>query len=173
MITATDLVTLFKPWADLYGHSKVLSAVVTGVHVGALTFGGGLAIAADRMTLRARRGGAEARARQLAELQSVHRPVLLGLVALFVSGVMMASADLATFLPSPVFWLKLGVVTLLLINGAVLQRTEALLLSGARGDGAVREDVRPLWDRLRLTAWCSLALWGTTLAVGIALSNVS
>jgi len=55
--------------------------------------------------------------------------VLVGLAALFVSGVLMAAADLDTFLPSPVFWLKLALATCLLINGAVLMRTDIVVLA--------------------------------------------
>jgi hypothetical protein len=123
----------------------------------------------DRMTLRALRSGPDDRRRQLMELHAIHRPVLMGLVALFLSGVMMATADLKTFLPSPVFWLKLSLVTLLLINGAVLMRTEASLRPGADA-GAPQTK---LWARLRATSWLSLALWAATLIAGITLSNIS
>lgn len=89
----------------------------------ALLFGGGLAVAADRSTVRVGRRGTADQATPLAELRAVHKPVLLALVALFASGVLLTAADLETFVSSPAFWVKLGLVTLLLLNGMVLKRT--------------------------------------------------
>ena len=40
---------------------------------------------------------------------------------------LLTAADLETFATSPVFWVKLGLVTLLLANGLVLERTESRL----------------------------------------------
>ena len=48
--------TLFAPWHSLYADSKTVASVVTGVHLVGLLFGGGLAVAADRSTLRALSG---------------------------------------------------------------------------------------------------------------------
>jgi hypothetical protein len=50
------------PWKHLYDDSKVLETVVVFVHVAALVIGGGIALAADRATLRAVRGDAATRA---------------------------------------------------------------------------------------------------------------
>jgi len=41
-----------------------------------------------------------------------------------VTGVLLAAADVETFLPSVIFWVKLGLVALLVINGGVLTLTE-------------------------------------------------
>ena len=49
------LVSLFQPWNDFYAHSKLAETIVTFLHVGGVLLGGGLAIAADRGTLRALR----------------------------------------------------------------------------------------------------------------------
>src|SRR5215218_8388271 len=109
-----SLVRLAAPWESLFGDSVFVATAVTAMHVLALLIGGGLAIAADRTTLRVLRHPVEDRAAQLAELHATHRPVLIALVLLFVSGVLLAAADLQTFLGSPVFWVKLGLVALLL-----------------------------------------------------------
>ena len=124
MTVVQSLAHLFAPWQSLYGDSKTVAAVVNAVHLTGLLFGGGLAVAADRTTLRALKGERTDRMRALAELGAVHRPVLLALGVLFVSGVALAGADVETFAASPIFWIKLGVVALLLLNGAVLARTE-------------------------------------------------
>jgi len=168
-----QLVAAVRPWQSAYSNSKVIPAVVTTVHLLALLFGGGLAVAADRATLRVGRRGAADQATQLAELRAVHRPVLMALVVLFASGVLLTAADLETFVESPVFWVKLGLVTLLLLNGLVLERTESRLrnLSARETVPAVR--VQGLWRRLRRSAVCSLALWSATLAAGTFLVNIS
>ena len=156
------------PWQSVYSDSKVLATGVVAVHLVALLFGGGLAVAADRATLRAIRTGAaaddEAR-RLLAELGAVHRPVLIALAVLFVSGVLLAAADVKTYALAPVFWLKLALVALLLANGVVLERAESGLRHSAGDAGR--------WRRLRAATWASLALWTATTVVGVALTNAA
>lgn len=163
------IIDAVAPWKDLYGNSPVVSTTVTTLHVVALLFGGGFALAADRSTLRALRGNGEDRQRQLAELHAVHRPVLIALTVLFVSGVALALADLETFLGSPTFWIKLSLVALLLANGAVLARSEARLL---RAD-APRDTTAPLWRRLRASTFASITLWTLTTIAGTALVGLS
>lgn len=169
MLIAQGLIDALAPWKDLYGNSAAVSTSVTTVHVVALLFGGGFALAADRSTLRALRGGGDDRHRQLGELHAVHRPVLIALTLLFISGVLLAAADLETFLGSPIFWIKLSLVALLLVNGAVLARTEARLL----GDGAPTDASAPLWRRLRTSTFASIALWTLTTIAGTALVGLS
>ena len=68
----------------------------------------------------------------------------------------MALADLENFLTNPVFWIKLSLVTLLLINGALLQRSESTLRRmGATGD----ETVPAKWKRVRTFSVVSITLW--------------
>jgi hypothetical protein len=130
-------------------------------------------VAADRATLRVGRRGTADHETQLAELRAVHRPVLIALVTLFASGVLLTAADLETFLSAPMFWVKLGLVTLLLANGIVLERTEARL-RGLSARAAVPNDrVAELWRRLRGSAMCSVALWTATLVAGALLVNVA
>ena len=169
------LARVLAPWQTLFSDSKVLSTAVVTVHIVALLFGGGLAVAADRVTLRAfraTRGGAVDRAadeqqRLLAELGAVHRPVLIGLALLFVSGVLLAAADVKTYALSWVFWLKIALVALLLVNGIVLERAEARLRRGT-SDGTTGA-----WTRLRTATWASLVLWTATTVVGVALTNAA
>ena len=168
-----QLVAALEPWTSIYSNSKVIPAVVTSVHLIALLFGGGLAIAADRATLRVGRRGAADEARQLAELRAVHKPVLVALVVLFASGVLLTAADLETFATSPVFWVKLGLVTLLLANGLVLERTESRLRGLSAREIVPTARVRSLWRRLRTSAVMSVVLWTTTLVAGTLLVNVS
>jgi hypothetical protein len=167
------LVAALQPWQSAYSNSKVIPAAVTSVHLVALLFGGGLAVAADRATLRVGRSGATDHATQLAELRAVHKPVLVALVVLFASGVLLAAADLETFITSPVFWAKLGLVTLLLVNGLVLERTESRLRSLSAREIVPTTRVNSLWRRLRKSAVLSVVLWTATLVAGTLLVNIS
>jgi len=168
-----QLVAALQPWQSAYSNSKVIPAMVTTVHLVALLFGGGLAVAADRATLRVGRRGATDHATQLAELRAVHKPVLVALVALFASGILLAAADLETFVSSPVFWVKLGLVALLLLNGFVLERTETRLRKLSAREIEPTARIQGLWRRLRRSAVCSLALWTATLVAGTFLVNIA
>ncbi|HEY4304904.1 MAG TPA: hypothetical protein VGM82_10580 [Gemmatimonadaceae bacterium] len=159
------------PWNDLFSHSKLISGGVLGIHIMALVIGGGLAIAADRMTLRVAAGNASARRGQLREVRDVHGVVLIGIVLLLVSGVLLALADVETFLPSPIFWIKLSLVALLVVNGALLTRAERKL--AARDDVALLNISEDAWARIRLFSICSVCLWIATAVVGIVLSNAA
>ena len=167
MEAIAKLVELLQPWQSLYADSTAVSTTVMAIHLTTLMIGGGLAIAADRMTLRALRRSETDRALALAEMRSVHRPILVALALLFVSGAALAAADLEVFLSSPVFWVKLGLLALLLVNGAVLVRTEARL----GGTPVLNADA--LWRRLGLTARLSLSLWLLTAVVGTVLTGVA
>jgi len=163
------LAQLCHPWESAYSHSKVIASAVLAVHLGALLFGGGLAVAADRMTLRSLRGGIAARVQQLDEIHAVHRPVLIALSFLFMSGVLLAAADLKTFAASPFFVVKLSCVALLTMNGVALTLSEGRLRREvAAGSAAPAERS---WSMLRATAWLSIALWTMTLCAGVILAN--
>ena len=155
--TLQAIVQAFDPWKHLYSDSIALSTSVTALHLLAMLFGGGLAIAADRTTLLLRGDNIEQRRQHLVDINALHRPVLIALAILFVSGVAMLASDLNTFFASPALWVKLGLVALLLINGVVLERTESALRHS--GDGEISSG---LWGRLRFNAISSLVLWSAT-----------
>lgn len=167
------LATFFDGWQALFSDSKVVSTSVTIVHVVALLFGGGLAIAADRATLRLLNEGAEYRSRHLTELRATHRPVLIALTASVASGIALATSDVKTFLPSPVFWLKLGLVFLLLVNGLVLERTEtALRREDSESTAKTTNQHSRFWNRLKMNAILSIALWTAIAIVGVTLTSI-
>jgi uncharacterized membrane protein len=166
-LTATEgssaLARLVEPWNALYSDSKVVSSAVVFLHLLPLLVAGGAALTADRATLRAARGSADDRARQLRELARVHAVVLGGLALSFVSGVLLFLSDVDEYLGSPVFWVKLGFVGLLLLNGFMMTRTEKALASGGNESA--------LWARLRTISVLSLILWTTTTLVGVVLMS--
>jgi hypothetical protein len=164
----------FAPWQSAYSDSKLLETTVTSVHIVATLVGGGIALAADRVTLLTLRNEDRLGRKALDDLHDTHRPVIIGLAALFLSGVALAAADVGTFAKSPVFLIKLLCVFLLCINGAFLARTEHCLRRRVLG-----EECHPLspastsrlWSRLRTASWLSIFLWITTVVVGCALLN--
>ena len=171
MLSIEQIAGWCEPWNRAFAHSKLISGSVTGAHIIALLFAGGLAIAADRLTLRAHSRDRAVRINQLREVEAVHASVLAGLGVLFISGVLLALSDVETFLPSPVFWIKLSLVTLLLINGGMLTRTErALGAATSAAEPSAGEEA--LWSRARTFARSSIALWTATAVAGIVLSNV-
>ena len=163
------------PWASLYAdHVAVQTAVVT-VHLGGMLLGGGIAVAADRQTLLAARAAraappddaTEARRRAIAVLRGAHRVVLAGLALSIASGLLLVAADVETYLTAPALWLKLGVLALLLANGAALVRAERR----AADADAARAAVDRAWRRLRGGAATSLTLWFTLVLLGVLLVN--
>jgi hypothetical protein len=171
MLTAPDLVDqlarLAHPWASLYGDSPTLQTTITFLHVAGIFLGGGFAIATDRETFIAMRAARlSGQIRHLAHLHTIHRPVLLGLVIALSSGFLLFAAEVDTFARSPVFWVKMVLLALLLGNGFLLARTETALRTGA-------PDSPALWARLRYISAASIALWLGLILAGTVLMNVA
>lgn len=165
------IATAAKPWAAFYSDSTAVSSTVTFFHLGGLLFAGGIAIASDRATFKALRGSDEDRGRLLADLANSHRWVLTGLAVIFTSGLLLALSDVKTFGPSPIYWTKMSLVALLLINGAVLQRTEQKLRAGLLTPATAPG--KKLWSRLRFAAATSMTLWTAIVLAGVILVESS
>ena len=153
---------LIESWVSLYANHAALRTGIEFMHIGGLVAGGGCAIAADLATITAVRDGPVARTTQLDLLNQTHVIVVLGLAALAVSGLLLFCADIQTFLYSRIFWLKMGLMVLLLVNGLLL----------LRGEGQVRRGAPHAWARLHYTAVASLVLWFLTTLAGAALPNI-
>jgi hypothetical protein len=171
MIATTVLQTIAtaaKPWASLYSDSRAVSSAVTFFHLGGLLFAGGLAVATDRATFRALRGTDADKTRLLADLHDAHAWVIGGLSVIFASGLLLALSDVKTFGPSPIYWTKMSLVALLLLNGVLLQRTEQKLRAGSlltQSGGPMQR----LWARLRFAATASMVLWTAIVLAGVIL----
>lgn len=160
------LVDLCKPWADYYSDSKGMETVVQFLHIGGLLLAGGLAIAADRGTYRTMRFASTDRQFHLKEVSAVHRWVLTGLAVVVISGIALFASDVDTFFGSWIFWTKMGLVVLLLINGWMMTRAEhALALDPSESS--------PHWKRMHRAAVTSLTLWFIITAFGVALVNLA
>ena len=160
---AAALAKFADPCAKIFSHSKAVSAGVLFLHLAPLVFAAGAAFTADRATLRAAKAGVADRARQLQEIAASHRIVLAGLALSFVSGILQFLSDVETFLGSVFFWIKLGLVGLLLLNGFFMTRTEKQL--AASGDSVA------LWARMRTIALLSAVLWLATTLAGVVLKE--
>jgi uncharacterized membrane protein len=159
----TTLRTLATDWGSVYSNHAVLRTAVTFAHVGGLVVAAGAAIVADRAILTAfKRDDAERRS-LLASVQSYHAMVLTGLLFVLASGVLLFAADVDTYLSSRLFWIKMGLSVLLMVNGAVLMRAERhTRASDHRNSGRI----------LRWTALASLTLWSATTLLGTGLLNI-
>lgn len=157
------LVQLAEPWSQLYADSAMLPILVVFAHIAALVFAGGLAVTMDRATMRAARGAAELRWRQLEELGRAHRLVITGIVLSAITGVLLFAADLETYFGSPIYWTKMALIALLLANGYGMTRTESRI----RSTPSAQDDAG--WKRLRLMAAISMTLWFAIAFAGVAL----
>lgn len=164
MAIVETLVNVFKPWADFYGHTKPVQAGIEFLHVGGLLVGGGFAIASDRAALRALHADMEQKKYVLRDFTTVHTPVLIALSVSVASGIAMLTTDIGTFLVSPVFWIKMTLVVLLLANGYLVKRTdEQLSADPSPGNRA--------WRRFKFGAITSITLWLSTTLAGVILLN--
>lgn len=118
-----------------------------------------MAIAADAAALRLSPETGPASTRELDRLSAVHRWVVAGLILIFASGAVMMLAKVGSFATSVVFWVKMGLVVLLIGNGYVRLRVEQ----------ALRQGSAERWGWFRRTSIASLALWFLILLAGTLL----
>jgi hypothetical protein len=149
-------------WSSAYSDSAGLRTAIGFAHVAGLLVGGGCAIAADRMTIRAARWDVDERRAHLRTLRHTHEMIIAGLALVMASGVLLFAADVDTFLHSRVFWIKMALVVTLMANGwRVWSAGNAAMASGTAD-----------WRRLHGAAFTSLVLWLATTLAGAALPNI-
>ena len=167
---------LVLPWSELYSHHASLSTSVLVFHVLAIFIGGGMAIAADRAILRAPAGSAEATRAVMADLVTTHVFVITALVVAFITGISLFLSDVKTFSVSPVYWIKMTALVVLLINGLRLQRAERTVM-GSLADLPIHTTEMPIafqkdqWRAIRGTAIVSAVLWPSIVVLGVVLTN--
>jgi hypothetical protein len=150
-------------WASTYSNHISLQIGVIFGHLAGLVAGGGLAVAADRDTLRLVSRSEADRVAHLDELHAIHRVVIAGLAITFASGLLMVAADLQTMAESPVFWTKMALVGFLLANGLYMRRAER----------DARTSLPAAWPRLHRAAGVSLILWFLILLAGTILTRAA
>src|SRR5438094_6436679 len=161
MTASTAVSQLLARWAHLYGHTPG-SATVTYLHLVGILVGGGVAVAADRASLRLSPATPDW-SQELARLAGVHRWVVAGLALIFASGLLMMFAELHSFATSVLFWTKMGLIALLLGNGYIRMRAET----------ALRQGLAAGWGRFRRTSVASLVLWFVILLAGTLLHSTT
>jgi len=161
-----SLADALEPWATLYKDVKPVQIGVMFTHLGALVVGGGLAVAEDRQVIRAERAGTLGPASITSERSAVHRTVVAALVVLVLSGLAMLAADVETYLVSPVYWSKMTLVALLLVNGAWMLRIEKRL--------AADPGLAPAgWRLMAVASKLSAVLWLSIVLMGVWLENAA
>ena len=156
MAIPAAIAPLVASWSSYYGDHQMVSVTVRYLHLAAVLVGGGSAVALDRKVLRALGADGVTRRAILAELRGSHRVVVPSLTVVALTGLLMTAADVDTFLASSLYWTKLGLVTLLLVNGGLLLAAES---AAERASGQQ-------WGRLAAVAAASLTLWLATLFAG-------
>lgn len=164
MVLIRDLTAITAPWRALFSHSASLEMAVVATHVLSMLVAGGLAIAHDRGTLRADRWTAAIREHHFAELHAVHRTIIIALAICMASGLALFAADVKTYVVSVPFWIKMGLIAMLLANALVMTASEGALRIGPGGAAAIA------WSRIRVSSIVSAALWGSIVLVSIVLS---
>jgi len=145
-------------WSAYYSDHQVISVLIRYVHLAALMVGGGSALAIDRVVLAsARRRTDDRRHAAMTALRGSHLVVVPALIVVTASGVMMTAADWSTFEASRLFWFKMGLFALLVVNGGALVAAERRYAQAA--------DVNK-WRRVILTSGASLLLWMLILLIG-------
>jgi hypothetical protein len=123
MMIPLTISAAMSSWAAYYGDHQWVSVSIRYFHLAALIVGAGTAVSIDRQVIQAWRH-AEGPAAVIDALRASHRVVVPALVMVVASGVLMAMADWTTFAGSQLFWIKMGFVSLLLVNGAGLVAVE-------------------------------------------------
>lgn len=161
-----------EPWQTLYAQHSSVSTLVLFIHLSALVASAGLAVSNDRAIVRTRNDDKSARAQRLADLALSHRSVVIALVMSLISGVLLLLADVEAFVRMPAFWIKMGLIILLIANASLMMRreTQIRLIEAAPVPIASAITGR-MWLRLRRHAMISLALWFSIVLAGTALTT--
>ena len=150
-------------WSAMYTDHQAVSVTVRFLHLAGILVGGGTALVADRHLLAAMSRDVTARNAAITLAGASHRIVVPALALMALTGVLMATADLETYLNSRVFWIKMLIVGLLLLNGGGLVLTEraAARTAGDRDFARLR-----MASAVSVVLWLSALLAGTWLTVG-------
>lgn len=154
-----------EPWRSTFSASVVISTGVLFVHLASLVCAGGLSLTMDRAVLRS--GSLDDAERNQRE-RAANRRLLAGALMVAVSsGLLLFLSDVHAFVRLRAFWLKMGLVVLLITNEILSQRHDRRVL--ARGPDTAPASPGPR-ARSRVHAGVSVGLWLLTLLAGTALT---
>ena len=166
VLAAVD--ALAEPWQKLYAHSMVVATLVLFGHVAGLLVAGALTFSVEASALRLDLHDAVARRRYFRNVTSARRATALAFAIAMPSGVLLFLSDLEAFAVSIVFWMKMGLVVLLLTNGVIASRLDAQLSRASDDASDAKEN---LWRRRRVSARATAVLWFTLVLSGSALAS--
>jgi hypothetical protein len=162
---AEGLAALAQPWATFHADHTWVQNSVLFAHLSAIFLGGGFAMATDRDTFMAMRNARQSGLiRHLGRLQTIHKPIMFGLILALGSGFLLYAADIEHYSGSVVFWIKMALLGALLTNGLILKKTEEALNAGD-------PDSQALWGRLRKISIASMVLWLAVILAGTLLGS--
>ena len=164
MPTIESIGALLAPWSDYYAAHIAVQSGLLFAHFAGMLAGGGVAFATDRDTFRARRGSDADRQRQVKRLNAAHRIVIGGLAVTFLSGLLLLAADFEALIVVPAFWVKMGLLALLMANGAVRAR------AGHRATESSPRGARA-WRTINRAAIASAVLWFAVVASGVIMTG--
>ncbi|HEX7980533.1 MAG TPA: hypothetical protein VF461_18160 [Gemmatimonadaceae bacterium] len=159
---------LAEPWQKLYAHSTLVATLVLFGHVAGLFVAGALTYSTESGALRLDLADEGERRRYLRVASPARSATALALAVAMCSGILLFLADLEAFAVSRVFWTKMCLVVLLLVNAIVASRLDARLLRESDAPIAQRAS---LWRRRRASAWATAALWFALVLSGTALAS--
>jgi hypothetical protein len=166
-----DLATvdaLAEPWQKLYAHSTVVATLVLFGHVAGLFVAGALTFSTEASALRLDPADDGERRRYLSGAAPSRGPIALALAVAMFSGALLFLTDLEAFAVSPVFWTKMFLVVLLLVNAVAASRLDARLL---RDEDTATAHHEGLWRRRRASARAAAVLWFALILSGSALAS--
>ena len=147
---AIDALARFaEPWHRAFGSSVTIATAVLFTHVSSMVCGGGLMLAADRTVLFPSLMDLNPSERERLASAVTRSIATRALVVTAASGMLLFLSDVSSFSRTPIFWTKMGLVALLIVNARLTGRSQ-----GAR---------------FRAHAKVSVALWLLTLLAGTRL----
>ena len=145
-------------WSAYYSDHQLVSLLIRYLHLAALMVGGGTALAIDRVVLGTARTRTDDRRRAaFTAMKGSHRVVVPALAIVTASGILMAAADWDTFVASRLFWIKMVLFGLLIVNGMALVAAERAY---------AKSTAILMWRRVVLASGASCLLWLLILWIG-------
>jgi hypothetical protein len=159
---------LAEPWQKLYAHSTIVATLVLFGHVAGLFVAGALTFSTEAGALRLDLANEGERRRYLRVASPARSAIALALAVAMFSGLLLFLADLEAFAVSRIFWTKMLLVVLLLVNTVIASRLDARLI---RESDAPIVQHESLWRRRRASAWATAVLWFALVLSGTALAS--
>ena len=161
MALPPSVTSFLEWWSAYYGDHHAISITTRFMHLAGIVVGGGTAITADGAALRARRDWARRKDAVVAAMAEAHWVVVPSLGVIVATGLMMTAADTETFLNSRMFWSKMALFAVLVLNGAGLVAAERAAARSTESAPGVLTAV----SGVSLVAWLGVLLLGTWLTV--------